>query len=51
MKKAMLVPMFFLALNAASAADINWDELLEKNIKPQFVELNKKALRVGMEQI
>ncbi|HIX59627.1 MAG TPA: indolepyruvate oxidoreductase subunit beta [Candidatus Blautia gallistercoris] len=31
--------------------DINWDSILEANIKPQFVELNKKALRVGMEAV
>lgn len=30
---------------------INWDEILEANIKPQFLELNKKALKVGMEAV
>ena len=42
MKKAMLVPMFFLALNAASAADINWDEL-EKKAQQYTGELEKKG--------
>lgn len=41
MKKAMLVPMFFLALNAASAADINWDEL-EKKAQQYTGEIEKK---------
>ena len=31
--------------------DINWDAILEANIKPKFVELNKKALKVGMEAV
>lgn len=30
---------------------IHWDEILEANIKPQFVELNKKALRTGMDAV
>jgi indolepyruvate ferredoxin oxidoreductase beta subunit len=31
--------------------DINWDAILEANIKPQFLELNKKALSVGMNAV
>lgn len=30
---------------------IHWDEILEVNIKPQFVELNKKALKLGMDAV
>ena len=30
---------------------IHWDAILEANIKPKFVELNKKALKVGMEAV
>ena len=29
--------------------NINWDALLEENVKPQFVEVNKKAIQVGIE--
>ena len=29
--------------------NIDWDKILEANVKPQFVEVNKKALRVGIE--
>ncbi len=29
--------------------DIDWDTIIAQNVKPQFVELNKKALRRGME--
>lgn len=30
---------------------IDWDQILKENMKPQFVELNRKALKVGMEAI
>ena len=30
---------------------IDWDAILEANIKPQFLELNKKALQVGIEAV
>lgn len=49
--KVMNIILLGAIVKAMGLTDINWDELLEKNIKPQFVELNKKALRVGMEQI
>ncbi len=29
--------------------DIDWDTIIAQNVKPQFVELNKKALRRGIE--
>jgi indolepyruvate ferredoxin oxidoreductase beta subunit len=28
-------------------AGINWDEIIEKAVKPQFAELNKKAFKIG----
>ncbi len=31
--------------------DIDWDKIIEENVKPQFIELNKKALKVGMELV
>lgn len=30
---------------------IHWEEILEANIKPQFLELNKKALKTGMDAV
>ena len=30
---------------------IDWDKILEGNIKPQFVEINKKAIKVGMQAV
>lgn len=30
---------------------IDWDRLIAEQVKPRFVELNHKAIRIGMEQI
>ncbi len=30
---------------------IHWEKILEDNIKPRFLELNKKALKAGMEAV
>ena len=29
--------------------NIDWDTILQQNVKPQFVEVNKQALKVGIE--
>ena len=38
-------------IKAMGLEAIDWDSILEANIKPKFVELNKKALKVGMEAV
>lgn len=38
-------------IKAMGLEAIDWDSILSANIKPQFVELNKKALRVGMDAV
>ena len=38
-------------IKAMKLEHINWDAILESNIKPQFVEINKKALRTGMQAV
>lgn len=30
---------------------IDWNSILEKNVKPQFVDINKKALEAGMKAV
>lgn len=27
---------------------IDWDKIIEENVKEKFIEINKKAFRVGM---
>lgn len=35
-------------IHAMGLEQIQWDEILANNIKPRFLELNKKALQAGM---
>lgn len=50
-EKAANIILLGTIIKAMNLDDIDWDHILEKNIKPQFVELNKKALKVGMEAV
>ena len=47
-EKAANVILLGTVIKSMGLDDINWDSILEANVKPQFVELNKKALKVGM---
>lgn len=47
-EKAANIILLGTIIKAMGLESINWDAILEANIKPQFVELNKKALQVGM---
>ena len=38
-------------IKAMGLEHIDWDKILEENIKARFVDLNKKALRAGMEAV
>ena len=38
-------------IKAMGLEGIDWDHILEENIKPKFVEINKKAIRVGMQAV
>lgn len=31
--------------------DIQWERIIEENVKPQFIDINKEALRIGMELV
>ena len=35
-------------IRAMGLEQIHWDDILTDNIKPRFLELNKKALQAGM---
>lgn len=47
-EKAANIILLGTIIKAMGLESINWDGILEANMKPQFVELNKKALKVGM---
>ena len=47
--KAANIVLLGTIIKAMGLDHIDWDKILEENIKPKFVELNKKAIRAGME--
>lgn len=50
-EKAANIILLGTIIKAMGLENINWDGILEENIKAKFVELNKKALKVGMEAV
>ena len=50
-EKAANIILLGTIIKAMGLEKIDWDSILEANIKPQFVELNKKALKVGMDAV
>lgn len=50
-EKAANMILLGTIIKAMGLEAIDWDSILSANIKPQFVELNKKALRVGMDAV
>lgn len=49
--KAANIILLGTIIRSMGLDDIDWNAILEANIKPQFVELNKKALQMGMEAV
>lgn len=49
--KAANIVLLGTIIKSMGLDHINWDKILEENIKPKFVELNKKAIRAGMEAV
>jgi len=49
--KVMNVILLGALIKSMGLDNIDWDSIIEGNIKPKFVELNKKALKVGMDQV
>lgn len=47
--KVMNIILLGALIKRMNLQDIDWDSILEKNVKPQFVELNKKAIKLGMQ--
>lgn len=38
-------------VKAMGLMDIDWEDVIRKTVKPKFVDINIKALKVGMEQV
>lgn len=46
--KVMNVILLGTTIKAMGLEDIDWEKIIKDNVKPQFVELNLKAIEVGM---
>ncbi|MFT5873831.1 MAG: indolepyruvate ferredoxin oxidoreductase beta subunit [Clostridium sp.] len=46
--KVMNVILLGTLIKAMGLEDINWDKIIKENVNPKFVELNLKAIEVGM---
>jgi indolepyruvate ferredoxin oxidoreductase, beta subunit len=46
--KVMNVILLGTTIKAMGLEDIEWEKIIRDNVKPQFVELNLKAIEVGM---
>ena len=50
-EKAANMILLGTIIRAMGLEHIHWEQILEANIKPQFLELNKKALKKGISLI
>ena len=50
-EKAANMILLGTIIKSMGLEEIDWEEILKDNIKPKFLELNKKALKVGMEAV
>lgn len=46
--KVMNIILLGTIIKAMGLQEINWDAIIRSNVKPQFVDINLKALEVGM---
>lgn len=49
--KSMNLVLLGALIKLMKLEDLDWDNALASNLKPQFIELNKKALQAGMASI
>ena len=49
--KVMNVILLGAIIKSMGVQDIEWDEIIRNNVKPKFVDLNIKAMAVGMDAV
>lgn len=49
--KVMNVILLGAIIKSMGLQDINWDDIIRNNVKPKFVDLNIKAMAVGMDAV
>ena len=50
-EKVMNIILLGSIVKLMELEDINWNTIIEENVKEQFIDINKKALEVGMELV
>ncbi|MFV0527388.1 MAG: indolepyruvate oxidoreductase subunit beta [Lachnospiraceae bacterium] len=50
-EKAANMVLLGTIIKSMELEEIDWDSIIKENVKPQFVELNCKALHVGMQAV
>ena len=38
-------------VKAMGLSDIDWEEVIKTTVKPKFIDINIKALKLGMDQV
>lgn len=51
MPKSMNIVLLGALIKALRLESINWESILNSNVKPQFLEINLKALKAGMDTV
>lgn len=49
--KVMNIILLGSIVKLMNLVDIQWERIIEENVKPQFIDINKEALRIGMELV
>ncbi|MBS5597130.1 MULTISPECIES: indolepyruvate oxidoreductase subunit beta [Peptostreptococcus] len=50
-QKVMNIILLGTIIKKMNLEEIDWDKIIEENVKEKFIEINKKALRVGIELV
>ena len=50
-EKVMNVILLGSIVKLMDLGDINWEKIIEENVKSKFIEINKKALKLGMDLV
>jgi len=49
--KVMNVILLGSIIKLMNLTDIDWNKIIEENVKPRFIDINKKALEIGISMI
>ena len=50
-ERVMNVILLGSTVKLMNLQEIDWDKIIEENVKSQFVEINKRALQAGMDLV